>query len=73
MSTAPCRFDSFAPESEREPGSTLLTRFGELIYMFFVITPPEATVDNLLGSLSHYLSRKGAAAKGGAAVAETSE
>ncbi len=39
------RFDSFAPESEREQGSTLLTRFGDLIYMFFMITPPDATVE----------------------------
>ena len=38
------RFDSFAPESEEE-GSNLLTRFGELIYMFFMITPPDATVE----------------------------
>jgi hypothetical protein len=37
------RFDSFVPvgkESRR-----LLTRFGDLIYMFFMITPPEMTVE----------------------------
>ena len=39
------RFDSFSTETERLQGSNLLTRFGDLIYMFFVITPPEATVE----------------------------
>ena len=39
------RFDSFAPESEDREPSKLLTRFGHLIYMFFMITPPEATVE----------------------------
>jgi hypothetical protein len=37
------RFDSFVPggyESTR-----LLTRFGDLVYMFFMITPPEMTVE----------------------------
>jgi hypothetical protein len=38
------RFDSFAPDSD-EPGSNLLTRFGHLIYMFFLITPPESIVE----------------------------
>lgn len=38
------RFDSFAPDSD-EAGSNLLTRFGRLIYMFFLITPPDATVE----------------------------
>lgn len=37
------RFDSFAHDSE-EAGSNLLTRFGHLIYMFFMITPPHETV-----------------------------
>ncbi len=37
------RFDSFAPESA-EAGSNLLTRFGQSIYMFFMITPPHETV-----------------------------
>ena len=38
------RFDSFAPDSE-EAGSNLLTRFGHLIYMFFMVTPPHETVE----------------------------
>ncbi|MBI4194181.1 MAG: hypothetical protein HY526_03780 [Betaproteobacteria bacterium] len=38
------RFDSFAPDSD-EAGSNLLTRFGHLIYLFFMITPPHATVE----------------------------
>ncbi|WP_275098759.1 hypothetical protein [Sedimenticola hydrogenitrophicus] len=38
------RFDSFAKES-REAGSNLLTRFGAKIYMFYMITPPHATVE----------------------------
>ena len=38
------RFDSFAPESD-EAGSNLLTRFGRIVYLFFMITPPEATVE----------------------------
>jgi hypothetical protein len=36
------RFDSFT--EGREP-TRLLTRFGDLVYMFFVITPPEMTVE----------------------------
>ncbi|MFN7085565.1 MAG: hypothetical protein ACK4N4_02935 [Burkholderiales bacterium] len=38
------RFDSFASDSDKA-GSNLLTRFGYLIYMFFMITPPHATVE----------------------------
>jgi hypothetical protein len=38
------RFDSFAPESA-EAGSNLLTRFGHTVYLFFMITPPEAIVE----------------------------
>jgi len=38
------RFDSFAPEST-EAGSNLLTRFGHTVYLFFMITPPEALVE----------------------------
>ena len=38
------RFDSFAPDSD-EAGSNLLTRFGHLVYMFFLITPPHETVE----------------------------
>lgn len=39
------RFDSFASTPDAEEGSNLLTRFGSLVYMFFMITPPEATVE----------------------------
>jgi len=39
------RFDSFVPEAEGDETSRLLTRFGSLIYLFFMITPPEATVE----------------------------
>jgi hypothetical protein len=39
------RFDSFVPESEGHGSSRLLTRFGDLVYMFFMITPPEMTVE----------------------------
>jgi hypothetical protein len=39
------RFDSFALEPDEEEGSRLLTRFGRLVYMFFMITPPEETVE----------------------------
>jgi hypothetical protein len=38
------RFDSFAPDSE-EAGSNLLTRFGQEVYLFFVITAPEQLVE----------------------------
>lgn len=38
------RFDSFAPDSD-QAGSNLLTRFGHTVYMFFMITPPGATVE----------------------------
>lgn len=38
------RFDSFAIDSD-QAGSNLLTRFGHLIYMFFMITPPHQTVE----------------------------
>jgi hypothetical protein len=38
------RFDSFMPATDG--GSRrLLTRFGDLVYMFFMITPPELTVE----------------------------
>ena len=39
------RFDSFKPAAEVEKAGRLLTRFGDLVYMYFVITPPEATVE----------------------------
>jgi hypothetical protein len=38
------RFDSFAPDSD-EAGSNLLTRFGQTVYLSFVITPPEQLVE----------------------------
>jgi len=38
------RFDSFAPDSD-EAGSNLLTRFGHLVYLYFMITPPAALVE----------------------------
>lgn len=38
------RFDSFAPDSD-EAGSNLLTRFGHIVYMFFLVTPPAALVE----------------------------
>jgi hypothetical protein len=38
------RFDSFAPDSE-EAGSNLLTRFGNRVHLFFVITPPADLID----------------------------
>src|SRR4029450_1809034 len=39
------RFDSFALDPDEEEGSRLLPRFGQLVYMFFMITPPAATVE----------------------------
>ena len=38
------RFDSFAADSD-EAGSNLLTRFGQMVYLFFMITPPESLVE----------------------------
>jgi hypothetical protein len=38
------RFDSFAPDSD-EAGSNLLTRFGQSVYLFFMITPPAMLVE----------------------------
>jgi hypothetical protein len=38
------RFDSFAADSD-VPGSNLLTRFGRVIYLFFMITPPQSLVE----------------------------
>jgi hypothetical protein len=38
------RFDSFAPDSD-EAGSNLLTRFGHVVYLFFMITPPALLVE----------------------------
>ncbi|MFO1160370.1 MAG: hypothetical protein U1E60_16140 [Reyranellaceae bacterium] len=39
------RFDSFSNEPDEEDGSRLLTRFGTDVYMFFMITPPEETIE----------------------------
>lgn len=39
------RFDSFAQEPDEEAGSQLLTRFGDEVFMFFMITAPDATVE----------------------------
>lgn len=38
------RFDSFAADSY-EAGSNLLTRFGHIVYLFFLITPPDSLVE----------------------------
>ena len=38
------RFDSFAPDSD-QAGSNLLTRFGQILYLFFMITPPASLVE----------------------------
>ena len=38
------RFDSFAPDSD-VAGSNLLTRFGRIVYLFFMITPPDMLVE----------------------------
>jgi uncharacterized protein YoaH (UPF0181 family) len=38
------RFDSFAPDSD-VAGSNLLTRFGQIVYLFFMITPPASLVE----------------------------
>jgi hypothetical protein len=39
------RFDSFSDEPDEEDGSRLLTRFGSDVYMFFMVTPPEETIE----------------------------
>ena len=39
------RFDSFVPEGSGDEHGRLLTRFGHLVYMFFMITPPADTVE----------------------------
>ncbi len=39
------RFDSFDLDAQQREGSNLLTRFGRVVYMFFVVTPPDATVE----------------------------
>ena len=39
------RFDSFKIDSEGDYKSTLLSRFGSTVFLFFAITPPPATVE----------------------------
>ncbi|MEO1066404.1 MAG: zeta toxin family protein [Pseudomonadota bacterium] len=39
------RFDSFATEPAHRGTSRLLSRFGHTVYLFFMVTPPEATVE----------------------------
>jgi hypothetical protein len=39
------RFDSFVPAPVGYDSTRLLTRFGDLVYMFFMITPPDITVE----------------------------
>ena len=39
------RFDSFKVDSEGDYKSTLLSRFGSTVFLFFAITPPPATVE----------------------------
>ncbi len=43
------RFDSFSIQPHEADGGRLLTRFGDRVYMFFVITPPDATVERAWG------------------------
>ena len=39
------RFDSFSPREDGPADTRLLTRFGSTVYLFFIVTPPEATVE----------------------------
>ncbi|WP_424985379.1 hypothetical protein [Microbulbifer sp. S227A] len=39
------RFDSFMPAPYQKPGGTLLSRFADTVYLFFMITPPQDTVE----------------------------
>lgn len=39
------RFDSFMPAPFQKPGGTLLSRFADTVYLFFMITPPAETVE----------------------------
>jgi hypothetical protein len=39
------RFDSFILDPDRSADSRLLTRFGDLVFLFFMITPPAGTVE----------------------------
>jgi len=39
------RFDSFTVDIDKKADSKLLSRFGDQVYLFFVITPPAETVE----------------------------
>ena len=39
------RFDSFRADDRGGLGSSLMTRFGHTVFMFFMVTPPKATVE----------------------------
>ena len=39
------RFDSFTVDIDKTPDSKLLSRFGDQVFMFFMITPPSETVE----------------------------
>ena len=39
------RFDSFATDGDGKISSRLLTRFGDTVFLYFLITPPAATVE----------------------------
>lgn len=39
------RFDSFRPEAPGRAGTTLLSRFGHTVYLFFIVTPPAEIVE----------------------------
>ena len=39
------RFDSFTIEQDRAGDTRLLTRFGQRVFMFFMVTPPAETVE----------------------------
>ena len=39
------RFDSFTPSQNKQKESTLISRFGDTVYLFFVITSPGETVE----------------------------
>ncbi|GJE26379.1 zeta toxin family protein [Methylobacterium organophilum] len=39
------RFDSFSADPAAEGGGQLLSRFGQQVYLQFMVTPPEATVE----------------------------
>ncbi len=43
------RFDSFSVQPNEADGGRLLTRFGDRVFLFFVITPPHATVERAWG------------------------